>query len=206
MSVVEDLANGLALRALAAEQGPDDQIVDTVSKSIGDMSPTLQEAYLTAIRLHRAEKRGQLTIDQHLRALGLGIDAAPRMSRQAPPPPMPQMTTEALAELAEADLEAAPAVAELEVEVEVEDLTDIPEEMDETEPEAETPEMAEEVEEDSPDISSDPVRALMDSRRQEQEAEEAARAAEKAKKEARALRADHLSMIDSLIDDAKDDD
>lgn len=70
MGMLEDLADGLAKDALAVETGPDDKIVDDVSKIIGASSTTLQEAYLTAVRVRRAEARGRALINERLNTPG----------------------------------------------------------------------------------------------------------------------------------------
>ena len=61
MSVLEDVADRLAqqtLDALEAQDDPaDDRIVRTVAEAIGNASPTLQEAFLTQVRIRRAERR-----------------------------------------------------------------------------------------------------------------------------------------------------
>ena len=63
MGVLEDLADGLARDALALEVDEDDPLVSQVGKTIGASSQTLEEAYLTAIRVRRAEKRARAVID-----------------------------------------------------------------------------------------------------------------------------------------------
>jgi len=56
--IVEKIANQLAQDALkAAELNNDDKIVDQVGEIIGATSSTTQEAYLTFIRVHRANRR-----------------------------------------------------------------------------------------------------------------------------------------------------
>jgi len=58
MSILEDVADDLAKRAIAAhEASGDETIVDKVSEALGASSQTLQEAYLTAVRVRRAEAR-----------------------------------------------------------------------------------------------------------------------------------------------------
>lgn len=59
MGVLEDLADKLAEETmeLSAELG-DDEIFEEISKIIGATSTTLQETYLTSIRLRTAAARG----------------------------------------------------------------------------------------------------------------------------------------------------
>lgn len=60
MQLLEDLADELAREALAAaEVSGDETIVDQVGEVLGASSQTLQEAYLTAVRVRRAEKRAR---------------------------------------------------------------------------------------------------------------------------------------------------
>ena len=80
MSVVEDIADLLARETLAVmEELDDDRFYDKVSKVIGDVSPTVQEAYTLAIRARLAERR---TLDFLRRAL-----AAKRTGAEAPKAP-----------------------------------------------------------------------------------------------------------------------
>jgi hypothetical protein len=60
MSVVEDIADGLARETLAvmAEIG-DDRFYEKVGKMLVDVSPTVQEAYMLAVRARLAEARGK---------------------------------------------------------------------------------------------------------------------------------------------------
>jgi hypothetical protein len=60
MQLLEDLADELAREALAASEiSGDSVIVDQVGEVLGASSQTLQEAYLTAVRVRRAEKRAR---------------------------------------------------------------------------------------------------------------------------------------------------
>ena len=60
MSYVDDTALSLANLALeeAAASG-DDKIVDQIGEILGASSQSLQEAYLTAVRVRRAEDRAR---------------------------------------------------------------------------------------------------------------------------------------------------
>ena len=70
MGVVEDIADGLARETLQvmAEIG-DDRFYEKVSKIIVDVSPTVQEAYMLAVRARLAEARARKfladTLDRH---------------------------------------------------------------------------------------------------------------------------------------------
>ncbi|MBJ3763377.1 hypothetical protein ILP92_11535 [Maribius pontilimi] len=58
MSLLDTLADELAQKALAlAEKTDDEEVVKRVGEVIGASSTTMEEAYLTAIRIRRAEGR-----------------------------------------------------------------------------------------------------------------------------------------------------
>jgi hypothetical protein len=81
MSVVEELADRLASDVLAAQDElGDDRFYEKVAKVIGDLSPTTQEAFMTAIRVRLAEKRGRAFLDATVNAKRTGgtAPAAPR--------------------------------------------------------------------------------------------------------------------------------
>ncbi|MDG1339143.1 MAG: hypothetical protein P8P66_04020 [Paracoccaceae bacterium] len=60
MALTEDIADELAQKALDAfEKSGDEKIVDQIGDVLGASSQTLQEAYLTSIRVRRAEKRAR---------------------------------------------------------------------------------------------------------------------------------------------------
>ena len=60
MSYVEDVANELAEKALADEaRTGDDKIVVRIGDILGASSQTLQESYLTFVRVRRAEARAR---------------------------------------------------------------------------------------------------------------------------------------------------
>ena len=60
MELVETLADALAIEALAAaEKTGDEKLTDKISEVIGASSPTLQEAFLTAVRIRRADRRAR---------------------------------------------------------------------------------------------------------------------------------------------------
>lgn len=65
MGVLEDLADKLAKETLelSAETG-DNDIFEQVSKVVGATSTTLQETYLTSIRIRTAAQRGHKALDE----------------------------------------------------------------------------------------------------------------------------------------------
>jgi len=57
---ITELADSLAQDALAAsEELDDDHLIEQLSTTIGAASMTLQEAFMTSVRIHRAEKHGR---------------------------------------------------------------------------------------------------------------------------------------------------
>jgi hypothetical protein len=65
MGLLEDLGDKLAQKAIAAEERfGDPTIPDEVGKSIGATSSTLQEAYNTAVRVHRAARRAEQLLER----------------------------------------------------------------------------------------------------------------------------------------------
>lgn len=60
MGVIEDLADALAADTLAAADEFDDpNLVDEVAKVILSQSQTLQEAFMTAVRVRKSERAGR---------------------------------------------------------------------------------------------------------------------------------------------------
>ena len=75
MSVLDDMGDKLAVDVIAAmEELGDERFFDKVSKVILDASPTMQEAFLTAYRVRRAEQRGRAFIEAALKAKREGRD------------------------------------------------------------------------------------------------------------------------------------
>lgn len=67
MALLDDMADELAQMALADEaRSGDDKIVANVGEILGSSSQTLQEAYNTAIRVRRAEKRAKELLTRRL--------------------------------------------------------------------------------------------------------------------------------------------
>ena len=73
MSLADDLANKLAAKVIAhVEKTGDEDIIKIMSQSLGDSSQTLQEAFVTSIRVQRAAMRA----DRQLRARIAEIEGA----------------------------------------------------------------------------------------------------------------------------------
>ena len=81
MGIVDDLGDDLARDAMAAmEELDDDRYFYEVAKVVGASSPTLQEAFLTAVRIRMAAARGKKFVAATLKAKrdGAAAPAAPR--------------------------------------------------------------------------------------------------------------------------------
>ncbi len=66
MSMLEEVADGLAKRALAEiERSGDEKIEKRIADEIGASSPTLQEAFATAMRIRKAEIRASKLLDKY---------------------------------------------------------------------------------------------------------------------------------------------
>ena len=64
---ITDLADRLAQDALAAaEELDDDRLIEQLSTTIGAASMTLQEAFMTSVRIRRAEKRGRTWLEARI--------------------------------------------------------------------------------------------------------------------------------------------
>jgi hypothetical protein len=65
----ENAANQIAELALADEQVTgDEKIVQSIANIMGASSQTLEEAYLTAVRVRRAEKRARELLEERAAA------------------------------------------------------------------------------------------------------------------------------------------
>lgn len=73
MALLDDLADELARDVLdALDELGDDRFYEKVAKSVGELSPTLQETFMTSIRLRLAERRGRRTLELALAKLRSG--------------------------------------------------------------------------------------------------------------------------------------
>ena len=67
MGVLEDLADKLAQDTLqAAEELGDETLVTRISEELGASSQTTQEAFNTAIRMRRAERRAREVLEARI--------------------------------------------------------------------------------------------------------------------------------------------
>ena len=82
MSVLDEVADGLAKRVTGLMKDVNDDAVERrIADEIGASSPTLQEAFTTAMRLRKAEVRGHRLLDMYERGEKVpeaGISAAPQ--------------------------------------------------------------------------------------------------------------------------------
>lgn len=78
---IQDLADELARDTLIGQvELGDEQFWEQVARVLGAASPTLQDAFLTSIRIRLAERRGRLFLDKALAAKrkGAALPEAPR--------------------------------------------------------------------------------------------------------------------------------
>nr|WP_211092112.1 hypothetical protein [Gemmobacter aestuarii] len=67
MAMTDDLADALATDVLAAmDEMGNDRFYDEVSKMLGSLSPSMQESFMTAIRVRLAERRGREFLNKRL--------------------------------------------------------------------------------------------------------------------------------------------
>ncbi len=82
MSILDDIADALARDALRLEEELNDlNVVEQVAKHIGTSSPTVEEAFRTAVRMRRAEQSAQKMM---ARLRGAGPKARPEPPANLP--------------------------------------------------------------------------------------------------------------------------
>lgn len=73
MALLDELADALARDVLAAQpELDDDRFYEKVAAAVGALSPTMQEAFMTSIRLRLAEMRGRTLLEAALRGRRTG--------------------------------------------------------------------------------------------------------------------------------------
>lgn len=83
MGILQDLTEALAKDVIEAQDElGDDRFFEKVSKVLLDMSPTTQEAYMTAVRVILAERKARKFLEANLEARRKGT-AAPQAPRDA---------------------------------------------------------------------------------------------------------------------------
>ncbi|MEO6299638.1 MAG: hypothetical protein ABIV25_02355 [Paracoccaceae bacterium] len=81
MGILQDLTEKLAVDTMKAmDEFHDDHLHDRISKVLLDMSPTTQEAFMTAMRALLAERKGRAYLDATIKAKrdGKAAPGAPR--------------------------------------------------------------------------------------------------------------------------------
>lgn len=88
MGVTDDIADELAIEALKLEgQTGDETIVTKVSEILGASSQTTQEAFLTSVRVRRAEARARVFIADMSRSIeAQEAENPPAVEGQETPP------------------------------------------------------------------------------------------------------------------------
>lgn len=67
MSFIEDLADGLARDVLAAmDEMGDDRFYMEVGKMLASLSPSMEDGFMTAMRVRLAERRARDLLDRKL--------------------------------------------------------------------------------------------------------------------------------------------
>ena len=87
MGILQDLTEKLATDTIKAmDEFGDERLHERVAKVLLDMSPTTQEAYMTAMRALLAERKGRAYLEQTIKARreGTKAPAAPFGSGGAP--------------------------------------------------------------------------------------------------------------------------
>ena len=71
MSLVETLADDLAAKVIAhVERTGDEDVVAIISSALGDSSQTLQEAFVTSVRVQRAAIRAEKLLTRRIETFG----------------------------------------------------------------------------------------------------------------------------------------
>lgn len=66
MALLDDIADGLAQRVMEIVlRTGDEKIESRIAQELGASSPTLQETFLTAMRIRKAEQRGLALLDKY---------------------------------------------------------------------------------------------------------------------------------------------
>lgn len=81
MGVLEDLADALAQDTLkhAAKLGDEDDVIRAVAKKLGASSTTMEETFMTSIRVRLAERRARSFLEEQIAQGFLKKDTGPQM-------------------------------------------------------------------------------------------------------------------------------
>jgi hypothetical protein len=90
MALADEIADKLAADVIAyVERTGDEAIITKMSQALGDSSQTLQEAFVTSVRVQRAAIRAQAMLAERLAAYEAG-GVTPAETQAAPEPPAEQ--------------------------------------------------------------------------------------------------------------------
>ncbi len=81
MGVLEDLADALARDTIAnaAKLGEEDDVIRAVAKKLGTSSTTMEEAFMTSIRVRLAERRARQFLEKQISQGFLEKDTGPKL-------------------------------------------------------------------------------------------------------------------------------
>ncbi len=69
MGITEDMADALAVKTIKyLDATGDEEIIAQIVKSLGEMSQTAEEAFMTAIRVRRANIKAMALLDKKIKA------------------------------------------------------------------------------------------------------------------------------------------
>lgn len=78
MALADDLADKLAARVIAhVEKTGDQDIIRLMSQSLGDSSQTLQEAFVTSVRVQQAAIRADRMLERRIADHAAGAQTEP---------------------------------------------------------------------------------------------------------------------------------
>ncbi|MCO6381935.1 MAG: hypothetical protein JXQ91_03885 [Vannielia sp.] len=81
MGVLEDLADELAKDTIAnaARLGDEDEVIRAVAKKLGTSSTTMEETFMTSIRVRLAERRARAFLTKQIEQGYLEKDTGPKL-------------------------------------------------------------------------------------------------------------------------------
>jgi len=81
MAVLDDLADELAKDTIkhAATLGDEDDVIRAVAKQLGASSTTMEEAFMTSIRVRLAERRARRFLEEQIERGSLQKDTGPQL-------------------------------------------------------------------------------------------------------------------------------
>ena len=78
MGVIENLADDLARDTIAAAEAQDNEdLITQVAQQLAASSSTMEEAYLTSVRVRLAERRARKYLERQIAAASPATDPAP---------------------------------------------------------------------------------------------------------------------------------